>query len=91
DDTNALVHPTKKKRATRSNTGRSLLQSGSTQNLAARDDVVAQESTEVVAENIEVPPPVCCRKGKKGKVFSPSCWDVDFDSLGFVEEQFGKY
>ncbi|MCI83577.1 hypothetical protein A2U01_0104853, partial [Trifolium medium] len=67
DDTNALVHPTKKKRATRSNTGNSLLQSGSTQNLAAGDDAVVQESTEVVAENIKVPRPVCCKKGKKGK------------------------
>ncbi|MCI81898.1 hypothetical protein A2U01_0103172, partial [Trifolium medium] len=66
DDTNTLVHPTKKKRATRSNIGRSLLQSRSTQNLAAGDDAVAQESTEVVAENIEVPQPVCCKKGKKG-------------------------
>ncbi|MCI26742.1 hypothetical protein A2U01_0047939, partial [Trifolium medium] len=91
DDTNALVHPTKKKRMTRSNTGCSLLQGGSTQNLAAGDDVVAQEDAEVVAENIEVPRPVCCKKAKKGKVSPPSFWDMNFDSLGFVEEQFGKY
>ncbi|MCI74953.1 hypothetical protein A2U01_0096219, partial [Trifolium medium] len=51
DETNALVHSAKKKRATRSNTGRSLLQGGSTQNLTAGDAAVAQESTEVVAEN----------------------------------------
>ncbi|MCI87235.1 hypothetical protein A2U01_0108517, partial [Trifolium medium] len=43
------------------------------------------------AENIDVPRPVCCKKAKKGKVSPPSFWDMDFDSLGFVEEQFGKY
>ncbi|MCI85702.1 hypothetical protein A2U01_0106981, partial [Trifolium medium] len=47
---------------------RSLLQGGSTQNLAAGGDAVTQESTEVVAENLEVPRPVCCKKDKKGKV-----------------------
>ncbi|MCI78922.1 hypothetical protein A2U01_0100193, partial [Trifolium medium] len=62
DDTNTLVHPSKKKRVTRSNTERSLLQGGSTQNLAAGGDVVAREDAEVVAENIEVPRPVCCKK-----------------------------
>ncbi|MCI84318.1 hypothetical protein A2U01_0105595, partial [Trifolium medium] len=41
--------------ATRSTTGRSLLQGGSTQNLTVGSDVVAQELTEVVAENPEVP------------------------------------
>ncbi|MCI72396.1 hypothetical protein A2U01_0093659, partial [Trifolium medium] len=51
DETDALVHPAKKKRATMSNTGRSLLQGGSTKNLTAGDAAVAQESTEVVAEN----------------------------------------
>ncbi|MCI68042.1 hypothetical protein A2U01_0089301, partial [Trifolium medium] len=35
DEPDALAHPVKKKRATRGNTGRSLLQGGSTQNLAA--------------------------------------------------------
>ncbi|MCI83063.1 hypothetical protein A2U01_0104338, partial [Trifolium medium] len=35
EETYALVHPAKKKRVTRSNTGRSLLQGGSTQNLTA--------------------------------------------------------
>ncbi|MCI86752.1 hypothetical protein A2U01_0108033, partial [Trifolium medium] len=50
----------------RSNPGRSLLQGGSAQNLAAGGDAVAQESTEVIAENLEVPRPVCCKKAKKG-------------------------
>ncbi|MCI90772.1 hypothetical protein A2U01_0112066, partial [Trifolium medium] len=68
DETDALVHIAKKKRATRSNIGRSLLQGGSAQNLAVGGDAVAQESTEVVAENLEVPRPVCCKKSKKGKV-----------------------
>ncbi|MCI45195.1 hypothetical protein A2U01_0066434, partial [Trifolium medium] len=57
DETDALVHIAKKKRATKSNTGRSLLQGESAQNLAVRVDTVAQESTEVVAENLEVPRP----------------------------------
>ncbi|MCI49339.1 hypothetical protein A2U01_0070583, partial [Trifolium medium] len=86
DETDASVHPVKKKRATRSNTGCSLLQGGSTQNLAVGGDAIIQESTEVVAENIEVPRPVCCKKSKKGKVSPPSFWDVDFNSLGFIEE-----
>ncbi|MCI65704.1 hypothetical protein A2U01_0086962, partial [Trifolium medium] len=73
------------------NTGRSLLQGGSTQNLTAGDAVVAQETTEVVAENLQIPRPVCCKKSKKGKVSPPSFWDVDFNSLGFIEEQFEKY
>ncbi|MCI93654.1 hypothetical protein A2U01_0114952, partial [Trifolium medium] len=64
DETDALVHPAKKKRATKSNTGRSLLQGGSTQNLTVGDAAVAQESTEVVAGSLEVPRPVCCKKGK---------------------------
>ncbi|MCI76298.1 hypothetical protein A2U01_0097567, partial [Trifolium medium] len=42
-ETDALVHLAKKNRATRSNTGRSLLQGGSTQNLTVGSDVVAQE------------------------------------------------
>ncbi|MCI96333.1 hypothetical protein A2U01_0117633, partial [Trifolium medium] len=67
----------KKKRATRSNTGRALLQGGSAQNLSAGSDA------EVSAENIEVPRPVCCKKAKKGKVSPPTFWDMDFDSLGF--------
>ncbi|MCI75231.1 hypothetical protein A2U01_0096499, partial [Trifolium medium] len=46
---------------------------------------------EVSAANVEVPRPVCCPKAKKGKVSSPTFWDMDFDSLGFVEEQFGRY
>ncbi|MCI98203.1 hypothetical protein A2U01_0119506, partial [Trifolium medium] len=66
------------------------LQGGSTQNLAAGGDAVAQEFTEVVAKNLEVPRPVCCKKSKKGKVSSPSFWDADFNSLGFIEEQFEK-
>ncbi|MCI92151.1 hypothetical protein A2U01_0113447, partial [Trifolium medium] len=69
--------PAKKKRATRSNIGRSLLQGGRTQNLTAGDAAVAHESTEVVAESLEVPRPVCCKKGKKGKVSPPSFWDAD--------------
>ncbi|MCI94454.1 hypothetical protein A2U01_0115752, partial [Trifolium medium] len=68
-------------RATRSSTGRSLLQGGSTQNLADGSDVVAQELTEVVAENLEVPRSVCCKKSKKSKVSPPSFWDADFNSL----------
>ncbi|MCI62103.1 hypothetical protein A2U01_0083360, partial [Trifolium medium] len=40
---------------TRSNTGRTLLQGGNAKNLSARDDVVAEEDAEVVAENIDVP------------------------------------
>ncbi|MCI75706.1 hypothetical protein A2U01_0096975, partial [Trifolium medium] len=63
----------------------------SAQNLAAGGDAVAQESTEVVVENLEVPRPVFCKKSKKGKVSPPSFWDADFNSLGFIEEQFGKY
>ncbi|MCI60511.1 hypothetical protein A2U01_0081767, partial [Trifolium medium] len=57
-------------------------------NLTAGGDAVAQELTEVVAENLEVPRPVCC---KKSKVSPPSFWDADFNSLGFIEEQFEKY
>ncbi|MCI98229.1 hypothetical protein A2U01_0119532, partial [Trifolium medium] len=48
DETDALAHPAKKKRATRSNTGCSLLQGRSTQTIAAGGDAVTQESTEVV-------------------------------------------
>ncbi|MCI54916.1 hypothetical protein A2U01_0076166, partial [Trifolium medium] len=55
DATDALLGPAKKKRAARNTTGCSLLQGGSTQNLATGGDVVTQESTEVVAENLEVP------------------------------------
>ncbi|MCI81438.1 hypothetical protein A2U01_0102711, partial [Trifolium medium] len=44
----------------------------STQNLTSGDDVVAQELTEVVVENLEVRRPVCCKKSKKGKVSPPS-------------------
>ncbi|MCI63086.1 hypothetical protein A2U01_0084343, partial [Trifolium medium] len=84
-------HPAKKKRATRSNSGRSLLQGESTQNLTAGGAAVALESTKVVAENLEAPRPVCCKKGKKGKVSPLSFWDADFDSLGFIEEQFEKH
>ncbi|MCI86434.1 hypothetical protein A2U01_0107715, partial [Trifolium medium] len=54
DAIDALLGPAKKKRATRSTTGRSLLQGGSTQNLTAGGDDVAQELTEVVAESLEV-------------------------------------
>ncbi|MCI72140.1 hypothetical protein A2U01_0093403, partial [Trifolium medium] len=49
---------------------------------------MAQELTEVVAENLQVPRPICCKKGKKSKVPPPSFWDADFNSLGFIEEQF---
>ncbi|MCI70993.1 hypothetical protein A2U01_0092256, partial [Trifolium medium] len=38
DATEALLNPAKKKRATRSNTGRSLLQGGTTQNLTVGGD-----------------------------------------------------
>ncbi|MCI56869.1 hypothetical protein A2U01_0078120, partial [Trifolium medium] len=53
-------------------TGRSILQGGSTQNLTAGDAAVAQESTEVVAENLQIPRPVCCKKSKKSKASPPS-------------------
>ncbi|MCI11419.1 hypothetical protein A2U01_0032519 [Trifolium medium] len=56
DTTDALVNPAKKKRAMRSNTGRSLLQGGSTQNLPAGSDAVAQEDAEVVADNVTPKP-----------------------------------
>ncbi|MCI88175.1 hypothetical protein A2U01_0109461, partial [Trifolium medium] len=68
-----------------------LLQGGSTQNLTAGDAAVAQESSEVIAENLQVPRPVCCKKSKKSKATPPSFWDVDFNFLGFIEEQFEKY
>ncbi|MCI89858.1 hypothetical protein A2U01_0111147, partial [Trifolium medium] len=68
--------------------GRALLQGGSAQNLTAGDDVVAKEDAEVMSDNVQAPRPFYCPKGKKGKVSSPSFWDVDFNSLGFVEEQF---
>ncbi|MCI49358.1 hypothetical protein A2U01_0070602, partial [Trifolium medium] len=68
-----------------------LLQGGSTKNLSTGGDGVAQEDSEVAAENVGVPRLVHCNKAKKDKVSPPSFWDMDFDSLGFVEEQFGKY
>ncbi|MCI52636.1 hypothetical protein A2U01_0073882, partial [Trifolium medium] len=67
DATDSLLSPAKKKRVTRSNTGRSLLQGGSTQNLTAGGDAAAQELTKMVAENFQVPRPVCCKKSKKSK------------------------
>ncbi|MCI78629.1 hypothetical protein A2U01_0099900, partial [Trifolium medium] len=76
----ALAPPTKKKRATRSSTGRALLQGGSTKNLSAGDDGVAQEDVEVSTTNMEIPRSVCCPKAKKGKVSPPSFWDIGFDS-----------
>ncbi|MCI38650.1 hypothetical protein A2U01_0059878, partial [Trifolium medium] len=91
DTTDAHPNPAKKKRATRSNPGCSLHQGGSTQNLLAGSDVVAQEDVEVVADNLQAPRPFYCTKSKKNKVSPPSFWDVDFNSLGFVEEQFGKH
>ncbi|MCI52815.1 hypothetical protein A2U01_0074061, partial [Trifolium medium] len=84
DATDAPSNLIKKKRATRSHTGRALLQGGSAQNLTAGSDVVAQEDVEVPAVNIEVPRPVCCSKAMKSKVSPPTFWDMDFDSLGFV-------
>ncbi|MCI48993.1 hypothetical protein A2U01_0070236, partial [Trifolium medium] len=72
-------------------TGRALLQGGSTKNLSTGGDGVAQEYVEVFPASVEVPRPVCCLKAKKGKVSPPSFWDMGFDSLGFVKEQFGKY
>ncbi|MCI94986.1 hypothetical protein A2U01_0116284, partial [Trifolium medium] len=53
DTTNAPPNPIKKKRVTRSNTGRDLLQGGSAQNPTAGSDVVAQEDAEVVADNVQ--------------------------------------
>ncbi|MCI60319.1 hypothetical protein A2U01_0081574, partial [Trifolium medium] len=51
DAADDILSPAKKKRATRSTTGRSLLlQGGNNQNLTAGGDTVAQELTEVVAE-----------------------------------------
>ncbi|MCI97082.1 hypothetical protein A2U01_0118382, partial [Trifolium medium] len=57
DTTNAPPNPIKKKRATRSNTVRALLQGGSAQNLTAESDVVAQEDAKVVADNVQAPRP----------------------------------
>ncbi|MCI78354.1 hypothetical protein A2U01_0099624, partial [Trifolium medium] len=68
DATDAPPNPIKKKRGTRSSTGRALLQGGSAQNLTAGSDVVAQEDAEVVSDNVQVPRPFCCPKSKKGKV-----------------------
>ncbi|MCI72533.1 hypothetical protein A2U01_0093796, partial [Trifolium medium] len=59
DTTDAPPNPAKKKRATRSNIGRALLQGGSAQNLTAGSDVVAQEDAEVVADNVQAPRPFC--------------------------------
>ncbi|MCI64666.1 hypothetical protein A2U01_0085924, partial [Trifolium medium] len=67
DETTALAPPTKKKRATRSGTGRALLQGGSAKNISTGGDGVAQEDAEMSAANVEVPRPVCCSKAKKGK------------------------
>ncbi|MCI49435.1 hypothetical protein A2U01_0070679, partial [Trifolium medium] len=67
-------------------TGRPLLQGGNAKNASAGGDGVAQEGVEVSAVNIEVLRPVCCTKAKKGKVLPPTFWDMDFDSLWFVEE-----
>ncbi|MCI74126.1 hypothetical protein A2U01_0095390, partial [Trifolium medium] len=77
-----------KKRATRGGAGRSLPQGGNAKNTSAGGDGVAQEDAEVSATNVEFPRPVCCPGAKKGKVSPPTFWDMDFDSLGFVEEQF---
>ncbi|MCI35591.1 hypothetical protein A2U01_0056812, partial [Trifolium medium] len=88
DGNTALAPPTKKKRATRGSTGRPLLQGGSAKNTSGGGDGVAQKDAEVVADNVQVPRPFCCPKSKKSKVSPPSFWDVDFNSLGFVEEQF---
>ncbi|MCI49203.1 hypothetical protein A2U01_0070446, partial [Trifolium medium] len=82
---------TKKKRLTRSSTGRPLLQGGSVKDTFAGGNGVAQEDVEASAVTIEVPRPICCPKAKKGKVLPPTFWDMDFDSLEFVEEQFGIY
>ncbi|MCI53595.1 hypothetical protein A2U01_0074842, partial [Trifolium medium] len=65
DPSEALPSPAKKNRATRSNTGHSLLQGESTQNLTAGSDVVAQEDAEVVADNLQAPRPFCFKKSKK--------------------------
>ncbi|MCI83451.1 hypothetical protein A2U01_0104727, partial [Trifolium medium] len=47
DATDAILRPAKKKRVTRSTTGRYLpLQGGSSQSLTARGDTMAQELTE---------------------------------------------
>ncbi|MCI44414.1 hypothetical protein A2U01_0065653, partial [Trifolium medium] len=66
DATDDLLSPAKKTRVSRSTTGRSLpLQGGNSQNLNAGGDTMAQELAEVVAENLQVPRPVCCKKSKK--------------------------
>ncbi|MCI36498.1 hypothetical protein A2U01_0057721, partial [Trifolium medium] len=65
DTTNAPPNPPKKKRGTRSNIGRVLLQGVSAQNPTARNDMVAQEDAEVVADNVQAPRPFCCPKSKK--------------------------
>ncbi|MCI87885.1 hypothetical protein A2U01_0109170, partial [Trifolium medium] len=54
-------------------------------------DGVAQEDVGTSAVSIEVPRPVCCSKDKKSKASPPTFWDMDFDTLGFVEEHFGRY
>ncbi|MCI74032.1 hypothetical protein A2U01_0095296, partial [Trifolium medium] len=62
DAADDFVNPAKKKRATRSSIGRSqLLQGGNSQSLTAEGDTVAQEHAEVVAEDLQVPRPVCCK------------------------------
>ncbi|MCI46145.1 hypothetical protein A2U01_0067385, partial [Trifolium medium] len=82
DEVNTLVPPPKKKRATRSSTGRPLLPGGSAKNTSSGGDGVAQEDVEISVVNIEVSWPVCCPKAKKGTVLPPTFWDMDFDSLG---------
>ncbi|MCI66285.1 hypothetical protein A2U01_0087543, partial [Trifolium medium] len=66
DGNTALVPPPKKKRATRGNAGRLLLQGGSAENTSTGGDGVAQEDAKGSAANVEVPRPVCCSKAKKG-------------------------
>ncbi|MCI60718.1 hypothetical protein A2U01_0081974, partial [Trifolium medium] len=66
DATDAPPNPIEKKRATRSTTGRALLQGGSAQNITSGSDVVAQEDAKVVADNVQAPRPFCCPKSKKG-------------------------
>ncbi|MCI40642.1 hypothetical protein A2U01_0061875, partial [Trifolium medium] len=67
DETNAPPNPPKKKRGTRSGTGRALLQGGSAQNPTAGSDAVAQKDAEVEVDNVQAPRPFCCPMGKKGK------------------------
>ncbi|MCH84902.1 hypothetical protein A2U01_0005739, partial [Trifolium medium] len=56
DEVNTLAPPARKKRATRSSSGRALLQGGSAQSPPAGSDAVAPDDAEVVADSAQAPP-----------------------------------